>query len=131
MGENTLIVLDASALLALALGEPVGDFMIQTKKAITTISTVNMAEVQSRLVKIGHPPDKAWEDALSFVTMVEPYTAEQAKIAGNLITQTQRHGLSLGDRSCLALAMVLNSPVYTTDRIWQTLNIGIPIHILR
>ena len=108
-----------------------GDFIFQTKRAITTISTVNMAEVQSRLVKLGHPPDKAWEDALSFVTMIEPYTAEQAKIAGNLITQTQRHGLSLGDRSCLALAMVLNAPVYTTDRRWQTLNLGIPIHILR
>jgi len=71
------------------------------------------------------------EDAVSITSAIEPYTAEQAKIAGTLIAQTQDQGLSPGDRSCLAVAIMLNATVYTTDRIWQNLQIGVKIHILR
>ena len=95
------------------------------------ISTVNLAEVQSKLVRAGYDPEIAWEDALSVTAAVEPYTAEQAKIAGTLIAQTQRQGLSLGDRSCLALAIVLNAAVCTTDQVWQNLQIGVKVHIIR
>jgi PIN domain nuclease of toxin-antitoxin system len=40
-------------------------------------------------------------------------------------------GLSLGDRACLALALELNAPVYTADRAWKNLNLGIRIHVIR
>ena len=61
----------------------------------------------------------------------EPYTSEQARIAGNLIAKTQKHGLSLGDRSCLALAIALKAPVYTTEQAWKNLKVGVPIHVIR
>ena len=54
-------------------------------------------------------------DALSAVNSVFSFTAEQAKVAGSLIAKTEKYGLSLGDRSCLALAIALNAPVYTTE----------------
>jgi len=95
------------------------------------ISTVNLAEVQSKLIKKGYVPEEAWEDALSIVNSAEPYTSEQARIAGDLITTTERFGLSLGDRSCLALAIALKAPVYTTEQTWRNLKLGVPIHVIR
>jgi PIN domain nuclease of toxin-antitoxin system len=65
------------------------------------------------------------------VTAVEPFTSEQARIAGDLITKTEKHGLSLGDRSCLALAITLKAPVYTTEQAWRNLKVGVPIHVIR
>jgi PIN domain nuclease of toxin-antitoxin system len=61
----------------------------------------------------------------------EPFTADHAKIAGSLISKTEKHGLSLGDRSCLALAIALKAPVYTTEQIWRNLKLGVPIHVIR
>jgi PIN domain nuclease of toxin-antitoxin system len=62
---------------------------------------------------------------------VEPYTSEQAKTAGDLIATTAKYGLSLGDRSCLALAIALKAPVYTTEQSWRNLKLGVPIHVIR
>jgi PIN domain nuclease of toxin-antitoxin system len=62
---------------------------------------------------------------------VEPFTREQARIAGNLITTTGQYGLSLGDRACLALAIALKAPVYTTEQLWTNLKVGVPIHVIR
>jgi PIN domain nuclease of toxin-antitoxin system len=62
---------------------------------------------------------------------VEQYTPEHARIAGDLITATEKYGLSLGDRSCLALAIALKAPVYTTEQTWRNLRVGVPIHVIR
>jgi PIN domain nuclease of toxin-antitoxin system len=87
--------------------------------------------VQSKLVKKGYDPEEAWEDTLSTVIAEEPFTRDQARIAGDLIATTEKYGLSLGDRSCLALAIALKAPVYTTEQLWRNLKVGIPIHVIR
>jgi ribonuclease VapC len=96
-----------------------------------TASTVNLAEVQTKLVREGGDPDEAWELSLAPISAIEPFTSEQAKTAGALVTQTRPLGLSLGDRACLALAITLGAPVYTADKNWKSLKLGIPIHVLR
>ena len=40
-------------------------------------------------------------------------------------------GLSLGDRACLALALKLNLPALTTDRIWENLNLSVQVQVIR
>ena len=125
------VVLDASAMLALLLGEIGEEKLTAEMLAHSVASTVNLAEVQSKLVKSGGTPDVSWSDALSAVNSVEPYTQQQARIAGNLITVTEKYGLSLGDRSCLALAISLKAPVYTTDQAWKNLKVGVPIYVIR
>jgi PIN domain nuclease of toxin-antitoxin system len=125
------VVLDASVILAILFQERGADKMTDEIVSGAVASTVNLAEVQSKLVKMGHDPDRAWKDALLLESDPEPYTADQAKIAGSLIAQTEKYGLSLGDRSCLALAIALKAPVYTTEQLWRNLNIGIPIHVIR
>jgi PIN domain nuclease of toxin-antitoxin system len=125
------IVLDASAILAIIFHERGAEKLTDEILDYAVASTVNLAEVQSKLVKKGYIPDEAWEDALELVTEVEPFTGEQARIAGDLITKTQKYGLSLGDRSCLALAIALKAPIYTTEQLWRNLKVGVPIHVIR
>jgi PIN domain nuclease of toxin-antitoxin system len=125
------VVLDASAMLALLQNERGEEKLTDDLLEVAVASTVNLAEVQSKLVKKGYDPEEAWEDALLLVTSAEPFTSDQAKIAGSLIATTEKYGLSLGDRSCLALAIALKAPVYTTEQVWRNLKVGIPIHVIR
>lgn len=125
------VVFDSSAMLALIQGERGAEKLTDEILDRAVASTVNLAEVQSKLVKASNDPDRAWAATLSAVSDVEPYTSAQAKIAGSLIMSTEKYGLSLGDRSCLALAISLQAPVYTTEQTWRNLKLGVPIHVIR
>jgi ribonuclease VapC len=125
------IVLDASAMLAALNGEPGSEKLTPEMLSNSAGSTVNLAEVHTKLVSRGADSDEAWEDALSAIQESVPFTEEQARIAGGLVAQTRALGLSLGDRACLALGLVLNAPVYTTDKSWKTLKLGVRIHVIR
>ena len=125
------IVLDASVILALLNNEPGTEKLTPELLRHAASSTVNLAEVQTKLVIEGGDPDEAWEDALGVIQEAVPFTAEQAKIAGDLVSQTKPYGLSLGDRACLALGVVLGAPVYTTDRSWKAPKLGVRIHVIR
>jgi ribonuclease VapC len=96
-----------------------------------TSSTVNLAEVQGKLVDRGLAPGDAWEATLSPIREATAFTAEHAKAAGSLIARTRTLGLSLGDRACLALGLALGAPVYTADRSWKNLKLGVRIHVIR
>ncbi len=125
------VVLDASAILAYIQEERGAENLTKEILDHAVASTVNLAEVQSKLVKKGHDPEEAWEEILSLVNAEEPFTSDQARIAGDLIAVTEKYGLSLGDRSCLALAIALKAPVYTTEQLWKNLKVGVPIHVIR
>jgi PIN domain nuclease of toxin-antitoxin system len=125
------VVLDASAILALLNDEPGAEKITPELLSRATTSAVNLAEVQTFLVREGGDPDESWALAVDPIPDVEPFTAEQARIAGTLIQKTRSLGLSLGDRACLALAIALDAPVYTTDQLWKKLKLGIAVHVLR
>jgi PIN domain nuclease of toxin-antitoxin system len=125
------IVLDASALLAVLNREPGADKLTSRLLSNATSSTVNLAEVQSKLVSRGISSNDAWEATLSPIREAAAFTAEHARIAGNLIAQTRALGLSLGDRACLALGLALRAPVYTADRSWKNLKLAVRIHVVR
>ncbi len=125
------VVLDSSAILALIFQERGAENLTDEIMSRAVVSSVNLAEVHAKLIKKGFIPAEAWEDALSLVTGVELFTISQAKLAGDMHASTEKYGLSLGDRACLALAISLKAPVYTTEQIWRNLDLGIPIHVLR
>jgi ribonuclease VapC len=125
------IVLDASALLALLNQEPGAEQLTPELLRSATTSTVNLAEVHSKLVSRGLPPDDAWEATLGPISEAVPFTSEHARLAGDLITKTRPLGLSLGDRACLALGLALRVPIYTADRSWHKLKLGARIHFIR
>lgn len=124
-------VLDASAILAVLLEEPGHEKLTAALLSEAVASTVNLAEVQTRLVRRGGAPDEAWSDAVSVIREPVAFDEEQARRAGGLVMQTQPLGLSLGDRACLALGMTLRSPIYSADKSWKKLSVGVPIHIIR
>lgn len=125
------IVLDASALLAILNQEAGADRLTPELLSAAASSTVNLAEVQAKLVERGLPSDDAWEATLSPIREAVSFTAEQARVAGNLVRQTRAQGLSLGDRACLALGLTIRAPVYTADRSWRSLKLGVRIHVIR
>jgi ribonuclease VapC len=95
------------------------------------VGTVNLAEVHGKLVSRGVPEKDAWEGARSLGAEVVDFDPEQARLVGTLVSKTQALGLSLGDRACLALGIVLKAPVYTADHAWKSLKLGVKIHVVR
>ena len=59
------------------------------------------------------------------------FDAEQAIIAASFDPLTKKYGLSLGDRSCLALAQQHKLPVLTADKVWKELELKINIQLIR
>jgi PIN domain nuclease of toxin-antitoxin system len=131
MIETDEVVLDASAVLALILRESRAKVLTGPILDRSVLSSVNLAEVQSKLVRDGYDPQAAWNEVLLLTSRVVPFSQEQVRIAGDLIAITKPMGLSLGDRSCLALAITLQAAVYTSESMWESLNLGIPIHVIR
>lgn len=126
------VVLDASALLALMRHEP-GAAVVASHLGHSAISTANLAETYGRLLReMSRPdPDDVRKDIEMLKLAVHPFDVEQAFFAGLLEPATRKLGLSLGDRSCLALAKKLQARVLTADRVWAKLDLGIRIEVVR
>jgi len=125
------VVLDASAVMAVLNQEAGAERLTPDVLLDAVCSTLNVAEVQGKLVERGLDPEDAWEDVMGIVRNSIPFAAEHAKAAGSLIAQTRALGLSLGDRACLALALELGAPVYTADRSWKNLKLNLRINLIR
>jgi len=123
-------VLDASALLAFLQDEP-GARVVESVLEDSGISTVNWAEVVQKAVGSGVDIDGMREELEALGVSMAPFDREQAEATGLLWKETKRHGLSLGDRACLWLGRSLGATVFTTDRVWKKLKIGVEIQILR
>ncbi|MGB7283825.1 MAG: type II toxin-antitoxin system VapC family toxin [Candidatus Acidiferrum sp.] len=125
------VVLDASALLAILNQEAGAETLTPEILSGAAISTVNLAEVHSKLVGRGLSPEDAWEAALGPIREAVPFTAEDARLVGDLVARTRPLGLSLGDRACLALGLALKASVYTADKSWKKLKVGARIYVIR
>ena len=123
-------VLDSSAILAVIFNEPGSEAVLDLLGG-ALLSTVNLAEIHTKLLLGGAPSDLAWNRVLSMGCEVCAFTDEHARLAAELMNKTKPFGLSLGDRACLALALERNAKVYTTDRAWKNLALGIEIEVTR
>lgn len=124
------VVLDSSAILALLNGEP-GAAIVEATLSEALVSTVNYAEVFSKLIECGVAAADA-QNALKFVeagTIV--FDIGLARETGVLRAETASRGLSLGDRACLALAREQGIPALTTDRIWKNAVADIDVQLIR
>jgi PIN domain nuclease of toxin-antitoxin system len=125
------IVLDRSAILGGIIGESGEEKLTPRLLAEAVISSVNLAGVQGKLQSLGWTSDEAWEDVTGLLGEAIHFDEHQAPTALDLLTQTRALGLSLGDRSCLALGRALRAPVYTAEKAWKKIKVGIPIHVIR
>ena len=124
------VVLDASALLAYLQDEPGGE-RVRSVIARAIMSTVNWTEVIETARDQGVDTRGLREDLASLGLALEPFSADHAETAGRIKERTRRYGLSLGDRACLALGSDRDEPVYTADRAWLDLRVGVEIEAIR
>lgn len=125
-------VLDASALLCLINGEPGAETVHRTLKH-SSISVVNVSEVIAKRIDFGDEPDQLIQDIADLELTIIDMNFSQAALAGRMRTQTRAIGLSLGDRSCLALAKSLGAVALSSDRAWQAIadEVGVAIELVR
>ncbi|MES2443137.1 MAG: type II toxin-antitoxin system VapC family toxin [Pseudomonadota bacterium] len=123
-------VFDASAILAIIRSERGSEVALASARG-GVVSSVNIVEVLQRLAEIGVEPDRALEQLVRLGIEIVPLSLEQAVIAAALRAPTKHKGVSLGDRSCLALGQHLGLPVITADTKWEGLDLGIEIRQIR
>ena len=125
------IVLDASAILAFLQREKGAD-IVEGLLADAAVSANNLAEVVAKLVDHGVPIDDIEQIIAAFDFSIIDVGKDDAIANGLLRAATREAGLSLGDRSCLALAQRLALPVLTTDRAWGRLpSLTVEVRLLR
>ena len=123
-------VLDASAVLALLFDEPGAVTVAEHIATGASMSTVNLCEVATILIRHGRDP-VAVLDPLRAQVAIEVFTDADATTAAELYPRVSAKGLSLGDRACLALAQRLGAPAVTAEHAWTNLNLDITIDTIR
>lgn len=124
------IVLDSSAVLAILWNEP-GSEMVLDHIDGAVMSAVNYAEVLSKIADRGINGNRAKALLASLAIDIISFEKIQAETGGLLRSQTRHLGLSLGDRACIALAMIKAWPVLTADKVWAELTLGIAVKLVR
>jgi ribonuclease VapC len=116
------LVFDASALLAVICNEKGRDSVLtHLTDGHCLISSVNWAEVISKLAERGMPALTIEEGLASFGLTIAPFDTQQAMMVGGLRPITKSLGLSLSDRCCVALALFHDATVVTAEKIWAKL----------
>ncbi|HEX8518401.1 MAG TPA: type II toxin-antitoxin system VapC family toxin [Pseudonocardia sp.] len=121
-----IVVLDASAVLALLLREP-GAAEVEEVLVDSAMSAVNWSEAVQVLAGRGVPAPEA---LFVLGLRIEPFTLADAGTAA-LWTRGRALGLSLGDRACLALADRLDAEAWTADRIWAKEDLRVRVRVIR
>ena len=131
LSMNNRVILDASALLAL-IQEETGAEIIKPLLKFSVMSAVNVTETLSVLQRTNISPEEGLTLITDIVTTIVPFDLEQAEQVAKLHPLVQPQGLSLADRACIALAIKLQIPIYTADRIWDELKLdNIDIRLIR
>jgi len=127
-----VIVLDASALLALLNKEPGWEVVARAAAAEdVTISAVNYSEVLQKAARIGIASEEIDQVLDELAITVTPFGRLDARLAASFYRH--RSDLSLADRVCLALGRSLSSLTYTTDRQWLNWSddLGVRVVVIR
>jgi len=134
--DNATSVLDASALLAYLNDEAGAQVVEESLVRGSAISAVNLAEVLSKLAEVGEDPQDVSDNLrrrglLGGKLVVSPLGPDDAVTIARLHRTTRSHGLSLGDRACLGLALRLRVPALTADRAWSRLKTPVKVITVR
>lgn len=125
------VVFDASALIALFAKEN-SYRLIKKHMKDGIISSVNIAEVYKYCIETQGLTEEEAKTLirLSDIRIID-FCPDQALISAKICNKTKAYGISLGDRACIALAMLKNYPILTCDKIWQKLDLDIQFIMAR
>jgi len=124
------VVLDTSAVIAFLRKEPGGDLIAPILRG-ARLSTVNFCEIIGKAKDINIAQDLAASTLARLGLQTVPFEDTHAFAAAGLREPTRSLGLSLADRACLALGLLLQCPVYTSDRRWKDAAIAVDIRLIR
>lgn len=125
-----MIVLDASALIALLRGEKGAD-RVAVKLEGSCLSSINLAETLTKSTEWSRDPVEILSEIKRLPISIIPVTEEHALTAALLRPLTRTAGLSLGDRICLALALSLGCPALSAETAWVGLPHNVKIELIR
>lgn len=123
-------VLDASAVLTLLNQEP-GYNKVAPLLSQSVLSSINLCEVLGKLIDAGIAASDANQTVELLGMPIVPFDAELALTTAELRIDTRSLGLSLGDRSCIALARNRGATAVTAERLWSKLKPGVTIEVIR
>lgn len=123
-----MIVLDSSALLALARQET-GSSIVAQSLSNAHISALNASEFIQKLNQYGDDGLKAFEKLEEIGLQIHDLNRDDAYEIALLYGFTKSQGLSLADRACLSLAKKLGAEVYTADQAWLVLQDNLKLKI--
>jgi ribonuclease VapC len=124
-------VFDSSAVLALIQYERGADVVARLTADGGLVAAVSVIEILTRRIDQGVSLAAALAELNALKLTVVPFDADLSVVAAALREPTRSRGLSLGDRACLALAISRGLPVITADRMWEGLDLGVPIEVVR
>jgi PIN domain nuclease of toxin-antitoxin system len=125
-----VIVLDSSALLAVALEEP-GAERVRIVLSQSCMAAANLAEVLTVGHRKGVDAEQLFAGISGFGVSFVATTVVHARVAAQIWRAHPRLNLSLGDRLCLALAIDLHAGVLTSDREMAKPSLGIGVELFR
>ena len=98
--------------------------------AKSAISAVNLAEVSAKLADHSMT-DSVIEKVLRIGFDTLEFGPAEANLVPRLRRASNRYGLSLGDRCCLATALANQCPVLTADRAWARIRMdGLKVRVI-
>lgn len=130
MSSRRPIVVDASVVIAVALGEP-GSDSAAPRLFGAHVNPVNFAETIIALVRRGLPRRGVERLLAALQLQLVPCDWALCQQAAELHAATRPHGLSLADAFCLASARQLDALLLTADRAWAPLQLGVEIELIR
>lgn len=122
-------ILDSTAVLSVILKEKGSDFVEQHLDSLS-ISAVSFSEVLTKLARQGVSPEEARESIGRIVSSIIPFDADAAVSAEGMAIYTDRLGLSLGDRACIAAARQSGYEIITADSLWPKLKLPVKIRVI-
>ncbi len=123
-------IIDTSVLMAVMRNEPGADAACKLIPG-AHVPSVILSETATKLIDYGETTLNAWQSVIRLGLSIHPFDTESARIAASLRPLSRPLGLSFADRACLTLGIKLGLPVYTADRAWAKLKIGLDIRLIR
>jgi len=123
-------VIDSSAFLAVAFQEPGADFVLPRLRG-SLLSVVNYQEVLEKMQERQVATEHALSGIQGMRIHVVDYSIRQAELAMVMKPDCKPHNISLADRACLALGKERDMPVLTADRSWASIDVGVPVELIR
>ena len=125
-----MYVLDSSVFIAVMKAEPGSESLLEFFDG-SLMCAINQSEVLQKFTQLGGSIETASLMMAGFDYHVGPFDRDRAAETASLWPLTNRRGLSLADRSCLALTRAVGGVAVTADRAWADLELpGIAVHVI-